>query len=213
MPDDILEYWMSLARELAKRFNVKEFDTSSAMWSWENFGDSVSTLRNRLGVGDTHIDILGIEIDLQTGDTYDRLKDEKARISKLMPHLYYYSRAQDKGVANEWVKFNSLRGSWACRYSFNEEDVQAIAQAFTEKRDKVEQALKKLGGTPSEYGDSSYEISFLPKVKVLLVFEEGDEEFPPSVRLLYDKNSIYYLPHEMLGNISWLLVSRIFAGI
>ena len=137
MPDDILEYWMSLARELAKRFNVEGFDSSSAMWSWKNFGDSISTLRNRLGVGDTHINVLGIKIDLQTGDAYDTLKDETTRISKLVPHLYYYTRAQDKGVSNELVKFNSLSGSWACRYSFDEEDVQALAKAFTEKRRPV----------------------------------------------------------------------------
>jgi hypothetical protein len=42
----------------------------------------------------------------------------------------------------------------------------------------------------------------------LLVFEDEDEEFPASVRLLYDKNSIFYLPHEQLGDISWFLASR-----
>jgi hypothetical protein len=213
MPDDILEYWMSLARELAKRFNVEEFDKTSAMWSWENFGDSIGTLRNRLGVGDSHIEVLGIKVDLKTGDAHDMIKDEKAKINKLVPHLYYYTRAQDKGVANEWVKFNSLSGSWACRYAFDEEDVQALAKAFSENKGKVDAAMKKLGGIPSDYGDFSYEVSFLPMVKVLLVFEEGDEEFPPGVRLLYDKNSIYYLPHEMLGNISWLLVSRIYGAL
>ena len=50
-------------------------------------------------------------------------------------------------------------------------------------------------------------------VKVLLVFEDEDEEFPASVRLLYDQNSIYYLPHEMLGDISWLLAGRAIKAI
>ena len=53
----------------------------------------------------------------------------------------------------------------------------------------------------------------ISKPKPKYFFEEGDEEFPPNVRLLYDKNSIYYLPHEMLGNISWLLVSRIYSAL
>ncbi len=213
MPDDILEYWSALARELGVKLNIEEFDTSSEMWSWENFGGAIGTLRNRLGIGDKIVDILGYELDLETGETYDRLKGTKANPSRLIPHLYYYTKARDEGIAGEWVKFNSLSGSWACRFSYDEEDVNALAEAFTKDKEKAAKALESFGATPADYGDLAYEISFLPMVRVLLVFEDGDEEFPPSVRLLYDKNSIYYLPHEMLGNISWMLVSRIFAAV
>ena len=41
MPDDILEYWSSLSRELAARFNAEEVETSSAWWSWDNFKDDI----------------------------------------------------------------------------------------------------------------------------------------------------------------------------
>lgn len=213
MADDILEYWLALARELGAKLNIEEFDTSSEMWSWENFGDAISTLRNRLGIGDKKVDILGYEVDLETGETFDRIKNQNANPSKLIPHLYYHTKAKDEGVAGEWVKFNSLSGSWACRFSYDEKDVNALAEAFTKDREKAVTAMEKFGATPADFGDLAFEISFLPKVKVLLVFEEGDEEFPPSARLLYDKNSIFYLPHEMLGTISWLLVSRIFAAM
>ncbi|MFX1369335.1 MAG: DUF3786 domain-containing protein, partial [Promethearchaeota archaeon] len=169
--------------------------------------------RNRLGFGEKKVDILGYELDLETGETYDKIKDCKSNPSRLIPHLYYYTKARDEGVSGEWVKFNSLSGSWACRFSYDEEDVNALAKAFTSNKKKAAETLESFGATPADYGDLAYEIPFLPMVKVLLVFEEGDEEFPPSVRLLYDKNSIYYLPHEMLGNISWLLVSRVFAAV
>ena len=51
MPDDILEYWSSLSRELAGRFNALEVTTSSEWWSWDNFGEDIRTLRNRFGIG------------------------------------------------------------------------------------------------------------------------------------------------------------------
>jgi hypothetical protein len=208
MADDTLEYWSSLSRELAAKFHVEEFDTSSAMWSWENFGDDIRTLRNRLGVGDEYVDILGLRVSFETGKTTDSLNGKMTNTSRVMPHLYYYSKARDEGLGHEWVKFNTLRGSWACRYSFNEENLEKLTSVYVEKKDKLFKALERLGAKTAKFGDAAFELSFLPMVKVLLVFEDEDEEFPASVRLLYDKNSIYYLPHEQLGDISWFLASR-----
>ena len=63
MPDDIFEYWSSLSRNLVARFNAEEVETSSAWWSWENFGEDIRTLRNRFGIGDKHVEILGLKVD------------------------------------------------------------------------------------------------------------------------------------------------------
>jgi hypothetical protein len=208
MPDDILEYWSSLSRELAGRFNAEEVETSSAWWSWDNFGDDIRTLRNRFGIGDEYVDILGLRVNFETGETYDVIADKKSHTSRIVPHLYYHSKSKDEGVAGEWVKFNSLSGSWACRYAFDEGDIGRLTEAYTEHKEKLFTALERLGGKRVDFGDAGIEISFLPMVKVLLVFEDADEEFPASVRLLYDKNSIFYMPHEQLGDISWFLAGR-----
>jgi len=205
---DILEYWMSLARGLAARFDIDDFDTSSAFWNWENFGEDIKKLKGKFGIKGKYLDCLGMRVDLETGETLDTLTGDQVSINRLVPHLYYYSRGKDEGAADEWVKFNALRGSWACRYSFDEEDVGALTSAFLEKRERLFKALERIGAKRVDHGDAGFEISFLPHVKVLLIFEDEDEEFPASVRLLYDKNSIFYLPHEMLGNISWMVVSR-----
>jgi len=208
MPDDILEYWSSLSRELAGRFNAQEVTTSSEWWSWDNFGEDIRTLRNRFGIGDKYVDLLGLRVDFETGKTHDTLNDTPSHTSRIIPHLYYHTKAKDEGVAGEWVKFNSLSGSWACRYAFDEEDIGRLTEAYTVHKEKLFTALERLGAKPVDFGDAAFEISFLPMVKVLLVFEDADEEFPASVRLLYDKNSIFYMPHEQLGDISWFLAGR-----
>ncbi|MFW9980707.1 MAG: DUF3786 domain-containing protein [Candidatus Thorarchaeota archaeon] len=213
MPDDILEYWSSLSRQLAARFNAAEVAKSSAWWSWDNFGDEIRTLRNKFGIGDKYVDILGLQLDFETGETYDTLSDKKSNTSRIVPHLYYHSKAKDKGVAGEWVKFNSLSGSWACRYAFDEEDIGRLTDAYEEHKEKLFTGLERLGAKRVDYGDAGFEVSFLPMIKVLLVFEDADEEFPATVRLLYDKNSIYYMPHEQLGDISWFLAGRVLQAL
>ncbi len=209
MADDILEYWMSVSRELAHKYHIEQFDKSSEMWSWENFKDDIQGLRNRLGIGDKYAEILGIRMDLETGQTIDTFTSKEVSPSRLIIFLFYYSRAKDEGIANEWVKFNALRGSWACRFSFDKEDLNALLAAYTNNREKLLAAFERLNARRVDYGDVGFEVSFLPRVKVLIIFEDADDEFPASVRMLYDKNSIFYLPHEMLGDISWFIVSRV----
>jgi len=207
--DEIIEYWASLARELAARFNILEdFDKSSEFWNWQNFSEDIRNLRNKFGIGNEYVDIMGLRVDFETGETLDLLTDQKTGTSRVIPHLYYHSKSQDKGVANEWVKYNALSGSWACRYSFDEKNVNALANAYVKNREGLFNALKRLGAKEADFGDAAFELEFLPMIKVLLVFEDADEEFPASVRLLYDKNSIYYMPHEQLGDISWFLAGR-----
>ncbi len=208
MTDDILEYWMSLARELAHKYNIEQFDTSSEMWSWDNFKEDIQSLKNRLGVGEDYVDILGLHLNLETGETLDTISNTKTSSSRIMPHLFYYSKAKDEGTTEDWVKFNTLRGSWACRYSFDEENLNALLSAYEDKKEKLFDAFERLGAVRADYGDAAFIVSFLPMVRVLVVFEDADEEFPASVRMLFDRNSIFYLPHEMLGDISWFLASR-----
>ncbi len=213
MPDEILDYWMAVAKDLAVRFDIQQFDTSSAMWSWDNFADDIQSLRGKFGIGDKYAEILGLQLDFETGNAYDVIADKPARNARLIPHLFYYSKAKDKGVSGEWVKFNTLRGSWACRFSFDEEDVSKLISVYNEKKEELFEAIERLGGKRVDFGDAAFEVSFLPKVKVLLIFEEADEEFPADVRLLYDSNSVFYLPHELLGTISWFLAERVVAAI
>lgn len=213
MPDEILDYWMAVAKDLAVRFDIQQFDTSSAMWSWDNFADDIQSLRGKFGIGDKYAEILGLQLDFETGNAYDVIADKPARNARLIPHLFYYSKAKDKGVSGEWVKFNTLRGSWACRFSFDEEDVSKLISVYNEKKEELFKAIERLGGKRVDFGDAAFEVSFLPKVKVLLIFEEADEEFPADVRLLYDSNSVFYLPHELLGTISWFLAERVVAAI
>ena len=209
LPDEILDYWMMVSKDIAVRYNIHEFDTSSAMWSWDNFSEDIRSIKGRLGIDDTHVDILGLRLDFETGEAYDVILDKPVPSSRLIPYLFYYSKAKDKGLGGDWVKFNALRGSWACRYSFDEEDITALIKVFNEKQDRMFTAIEKLGGTRVDFGDAAFEVNFLPNVKVLLIFEAADEEFPADARLLYDSNSIFYLPHEYLGNISWFLAERV----
>ena len=66
-----------------------------------------------------------------------------------------------------------------------------------------------LGGKEEEYGDASFTLFAFPKVPITFILWEGDEEFPPSVKALFDPSITGYLPLEDIVVIAKLAASRI----
>jgi hypothetical protein len=98
MLEDIFEYWMDLAKQLAKRFST--FDIGN-IWTWDNFSQDILTLKNRLGVGKNYVDVLGIRLIFDTGRSYDLLSYKQVNTDQLVPYLYYYSKAHEMGIEGE----------------------------------------------------------------------------------------------------------------
>ncbi len=55
---------------------------------------------------------------------------------------------------------------------------------------------EKLGGRPVTIGDIAYEIPVFPDITVILKFYHGDEEFPPDMTFLWDKNILQFVRYE-----------------
>lgn len=100
----------------------------------------------------------------------------------------------------------ALGGEWCAVGSFIVTGVQNGA-AFTKKYaalfdgrlDELKAACEKLGGMLEKRmagADVTCRIPVTPFFPVLLQFWEGDEEFPPKLMLLWDRNSMDFLHFE-----------------
>jgi hypothetical protein len=66
-----------------------------------------------------------------------------------------------------------------------------------------------LGGKEEEYGDASFTLFAFPKVPITFILWRGDDEFPPSMKALFDPSITGYLPLEDIVVIAKLAASRI----
>ena len=57
---------------------------------------------------------------------------------------------------------------------------------------------RRLHGTPQPKGDVAYELPLFPFLPLILRFWEADEDFPASMQVLVDKNTLDYLHYETL---------------
>ena len=88
-----------------------------------------------------------------------------------------------------------------------------VSRAFAGRLDVLEARCRYLGGTPWDIGiscDLSYMFEALPRVRIYLVFNDTDEDFPAECSLLFEKQAARYLDMECLAMIGMVLVDRLF---
>lgn len=84
-----------------------------------------------------------------------------------------------------------------------------VAERFQRDPEALRRACLKLQGKPMQGGDVSYAMELFDGLPVWLQFWEGDEEFPPRLRWLWDENALMYLKYETMYFAVNLLLKRI----
>jgi len=118
-----------------------------------------------------------------------------AKYILLCPDQSYYNP--------EWVSFKDFkRTSHFTNVNFFTSDTErAIAKQFSGRLDELSKAGEELGGIHREMEtkyDLSIQFSALPRISLLLLFNDGDEEFPAQCAVLFQKHAELYLDPESL---------------
>ena len=72
----------------------------------------------------------------------------------------------------------------------------ACAPVFSDHPDLLEKALIALGGIKEGKGDIAYRINIFPFFPVQIQFWEADEDFPASLQIHWDLNTLQFLRYE-----------------
>ena len=77
--------------------------------------------------------------------------------------------------------------------SIHSDDLERAIDADPERFCRT---CRRLGGVPIPGGDYAFTLKLLPDLPMALRFWCSDEEFPPKLDLLWDKNTLQYLRYE-----------------
>ena len=83
------------------------------------------------------------------------------------------------------------------------------AEKFQADPEGFRRACEALGGMPFPQGDIAYAIELFDGLSILVQLWLGDEEFPASLRFLWDENALMYLKYETMYFAKGLLLDRI----
>lgn len=81
------------------------------------------------------------------------------------------------------------------------------AELFQSRPEAFQKACEALGGNPVAMGDIAYAIEVFDGLKLVVQLWFGDEEFPASLRFLWDRNALQYLKYETMYFARGLLLN------
>ena len=102
----------------------------------------------------------------------------------------------------KWVSFRDLKDTGPLTTYFANDVAGAIAAYFVEKLDDLKKAGKTMDGYPPDFEvayDLSMQFDALPRVPVILLFNNADDEFPAQSSVLFEQRAEKYLDPECLA--------------
>ena len=118
--------------------------------------------------------------------------------------LYPFSYPKDDTL----VSYKDFPDAAPFVHAFHNNAEMNIAKTFSGRLNALREACLKLGGCkPSINWAYHLQMKFdaLPKIPILLLFNDADDEFPAQCLLLFERRAEKYLDMECLAILGWLL--------
>lgn len=121
--------------------------------------------------------------------------------------LHYLITADGVSIRGEWVSFRDLPDGRVYYPAFREGSELWLLSRFGDDAEALAAAAQALGGIPTDLADHAFIFWALPRLPIAIQLWEGDEEFPPEMRILFDRSAANYLPTEDLAVIARYLAA------
>ncbi len=115
----------------------------------------------------------------------------------------------------DWVAFRDFRDAAPFVGAFADNVEGAIARHFSGRLADLERAARRLGGRPPGLRlayDLAAVFDGLPRVPLLLLFNDADEQFPAECRVLFERRAALFLDMECLAILGMLMAGFLKGG-
>ncbi len=123
--------------------------------------------------------------------------------------LTYMVTADGTPSSDHWIGFRDLPDGMFYVRAFQAYTGARIVRELEGGIEAFRRAASKLEGEPLEIGDAGYAFTILPRVRMALVYWEGDEEFPSQARVLFEESAAHYMCADGLAIMGSQLVGRL----
>jgi hypothetical protein len=112
----------------------------------------------------------------------------------------------------DWVSYKDFKDAAPFVGGFVNNSERAVARCFSGRLDRLVEAARQLQAGPPGL-DLSYQfagqVQALPRIPLLLLFNDEDEDFPAQCTLLFQQRAEKFLDMECLAIIGWLLADSL----
>jgi hypothetical protein len=115
--------------------------------------------------------------------------------------LLHYVRNRGKGeFSRKWVSFSELRGGFVKASTFVRDCEEPLRELMDQDTPAISSLLERLGAEDAKgfSADHARTLDLLPRIRTLILYRLGDEEFPSSLKMLFDAVTTEFIDVETL---------------
>jgi len=116
-----------------------------------------------------------------------------------------------RSAATRWIGFQELPDGAFYAKAFRSYSSDLLTRELDGGLAAFRVAAAGFGGEPIEFGDASFAFRGLPAVRLAVVWQEGDDEFPANANILFDSMSKHALPIDGFAALGGLLCRGLLA--
>jgi hypothetical protein len=135
------------------------------------------------------------------------------------PHTYFsvflihhLLRAQETGPVHEWISEKDISGGATFFRGPHEIPTQMISNRYGNDTETFRKRCEQLGGRPLPMADTACSFLITPRTPVAVLYWQGDEDFPPEAKILYDRSLAGYLALDAIYALAVDVCSRLSSG-
>jgi hypothetical protein len=129
---------------------------------------------------------------LEFGSENDNLFSHRDRLII----LHYLNTSKGTPLNNKLISFQQLPEGSVYYPTFINRSIKPLLDNLAANPVRLFAAAGQLGGKPSQEGEFSVKINALPRVPLIFILWQGDEDLPPAGNILFDMTVTDYLPTE-----------------
>jgi len=163
------------------------------------------------GLGQFRLPLWGQEIHLSWPDLIatDPQSSRELGVDQQALVVYYFHTCDGTPLAGRWIAFSELPSGGFYAQAYQGYTGNELVRAFGDDTSAFERAALAAGGYHVPFADLAFAFPLLPRLSLLAAYWAGDEDFPASMRVLFDASAEHHLPMDVCAIAGGMLTRRI----
>lgn len=123
--------------------------------------------------------------------------------------IYYLLKSKEIEICNEWISEKDIPGGVTFFRGPHEIPTHLISGRFSNEIKKFRKRCEHLQGVPIDMADSAYSFNITSHIPVAVLYWEGDDDFSPESKILYDKSITDHLTSDIIFALAVEICTRI----
>ena len=134
----------------------------------------------------------------------DQMVEEELHPFFTLMVLVYLTGAKEIKPEHKWVSEKDLKGGFNFFQGPHSLQVKKLENLYGKDPEAFLKAGRRLGGTEIFHGNKAFALNVFPRIPLAYLLWEGNEEFPPKIRVLFDSTIQSHLPLDII----WCMVAE-----